>query len=181
MLFLHGHWNCPCPLYFILVLPYTLKAGTVKWPGLTNSLFLSRSRRCFSSLKFVRTSIWPCNCMVNYDLSLQEMLVFSSNSGFWHSIWRASWYASNCVHFKKQWKFLIYFFNFVSTYIYLHLESFLISISIVGKVILDIIGHQGCIICSILPSGMGARGVSSEHVKQKMHPCLSQLFSCKRR
>ena len=113
----------------------------MKWPGLTNSLFLSRSRRCFSSLKFVRTSIWPCNCMVNYDLSLQEMLVFSSNSESWHSIWRASWYASNCVHFKKQSKFLIYFFNFVSTYIYLNLASFLISISIVGKVLLDIIGH----------------------------------------
>ena len=107
MLFLHGHGNCPCPLYFILVLPYTLKAGTVKWPGLTNSLFLSRSRRCFSSLTSLRTSIWPY--MVNYNLSLQEMLVFSSNSESWHSIWRASWYASNCVHFKKQWKFLIYF------------------------------------------------------------------------
>ena len=25
--------------------------------------------------------------------------------------------------------------------------------------------HQGCIICSILPSGIGARGVSSEHVE----------------
>ena len=24
---------------------------------------------------------------------------------------------------------------------------------------------QGCIICSILPSGMGARGVNSEHVE----------------
>ena len=31
---------------------------------------------------------------------------------------------------------------------------------------------QGCIICSILPSGMGARGVNSEHV-EKM-----EMFSC---
>ena len=26
-------------------------------------------------------------------------------------------------------------------------------------------GGQGCIICSTLPSGMGARGVTSEHVE----------------
>ena len=34
------------------------------------------------------------------------------------------------------------------------------------------LGHQGCIICSILPSGMGARGVSSEHVEDM------EMFSC---
>ena len=32
--------------------------------------------------------------------------------------------------------------------------------------------HQGCIIRSILPSGMGARGVSSEHVENM------EMFSC---
>ena len=32
--------------------------------------------------------------------------------------------------------------------------------------------HQGCIICSILPSGMGASGVSSEHVENM------EMFSC---
>ena len=31
---------------------------------------------------------------------------------------------------------------------------------------------QGCIICSILPSGMGARGVSSEHLENR------EMFSC---
>ena len=31
---------------------------------------------------------------------------------------------------------------------------------------------QGCIICAILPSGMGARGVSSEHVENM------EMFSC---
>ena len=34
------------------------------------------------------------------------------------------------------------------------------------------LGHQGCMICSILPSGMGARGVSSEHVEDM------EMFSC---
>ena len=33
-------------------------------------------------------------------------------------------------------------------------------------------GRQGCLICAILPSGMGARGVSSEHVEHK------EMFSC---
>ena len=32
--------------------------------------------------------------------------------------------------------------------------------------------YQGCIICAILPSGMGARGVSSEHVENM------EMFSC---
>ena len=32
--------------------------------------------------------------------------------------------------------------------------------------------QQGCIICSILPSRMGARGVSSEHVESM------EMFSC---
>ena len=32
--------------------------------------------------------------------------------------------------------------------------------------------NQGCIICSILPSGMGARGVSLEHVENM------EMFSC---
>ena len=32
--------------------------------------------------------------------------------------------------------------------------------------------EQGCIICAILPSGMGARGVSSEHVENM------ETFSC---
>ena len=32
--------------------------------------------------------------------------------------------------------------------------------------------YQGCINCSILPSGMGARGVSSEHVEN------TEMFSC---
>ena len=31
---------------------------------------------------------------------------------------------------------------------------------------------QGCIICAILPSGMGVRGVSSEHVENM------EMFSC---
>ena len=31
---------------------------------------------------------------------------------------------------------------------------------------------QGCIICAILPSGMGARGVSSEHVENM------EMFYC---
>ena len=32
--------------------------------------------------------------------------------------------------------------------------------------------NQGCIICAILPSGMGARGFSSEHVENM------EMFSC---
>ena len=36
--------------------------------------------------------------------------------------------------------------------------------------------NQGCIICSILPSGMGARGVSSEHVENmEMFSLFSNL------
>ena len=38
--------------------------------------------------------------------------------------------------------------------------------------LLLIFGLQGCIIRSILPSGMGARGVSSEHVENM------EMFSC---
>ena len=34
------------------------------------------------------------------------------------------------------------------------------------------LGHQGCIICSILPPGMGASGVSSEHMENM------EMFSC---
>ena len=38
--------------------------------------------------------------------------------------------------------------------------------------ILDLRPLQGCIICSILPSRMGARGVNSEHVENM------EMFSC---
>ena len=51
-------------------------------------------------------------------------------------------------------------------------SSSAVDIRTVLMQVIFFINEQGCIICAILPSGMGARGVSSEHVENM------EMFSC---
>ena len=68
-----------------------------------------------------------------------------------------------------------YFYYFYKNYYYYHNCLWMIS-SLYWMITLITNGTptttQGCINCAILPSGMGTRGVSSEHVENK------EMFSC---
>ena len=134
--------------WHILVWTYVFKCDQMKWYKMTHLAGAPEAKGC--------------------ELKVIAMLEYT-----WEQEYKSAWvceYSTAVSENKSTWE-TVFSFAWATLYVQLYSYTHLCAIvSVHASVWLRTV--QGCISCGILVSGIGARGVSSEHMENM------EMFSC---